>query len=247
MAIRIRNWRQVFLFSAAITAVAVLVPLCVVATVMWPAPVAFKIPIMIISGMIPLLITVPISLFSLYLVKSLHQTMDTLDELIKFDPLTGVMARVHFLRQAQEHHKDKGFFALVDADHFKKINDTYGHDVGDIALKHIASTLMQVVGGHGFVGRMGGEEFAIRLLAVSRPQAELLMAAIGTKLRTEGVVHGHNLLKPTVSIGLAAEDGARSIANAMRSADSCLYKAKHKGRDQFVFEETLDEKAQTAA
>jgi len=247
MAIRIRSWKQVFAYSAATTMLAVCVPLAVVDFTLWRMPFIVKLPILAISGLIPLLITIPISIFALYLVKTLHHTMDTLDSVVKYDPMTGLMARVHFINKAEQHRKDGGYLALLDADHFKKLNDTYGHAAGDLALKYLADTMVQVVGVHGFVGRFGGEEFVIRLPKVARAQAELLFSALGTQLRNNGVMFGAHLLKPTLSIGVVYEDGLRPFAAALRDADSCLYQAKHAGRDQFIFEERLDEQARSAA
>ena len=246
MKFRIKSWGQVFAASAAITAMTVAIPLGVVGAILMPVPWIFKPPIFAIAGLIPLFITAPISVFALYILKTLHQTLDTLDQLVKFDPLTGLLARAHFLHLAEQQRKAGGYLALVDADQFKRVNDTFGHEAGDEALKHIASTMMQVIGKHGFVGRMGGEEFAIRMPQLSRPQAELLMATLGTRLRGYGVKHGRNYLKPTVSIGGVEDDGQQTLQELLHGADICLYKAKAAGRDRHVFEMLDERRALTA-
>ena len=246
MAFRVRTWAQVFAGSAAITAVTVAVPLVVVAVMPLPLPPDILRIIYAIAGLIPFFIAAPISIFALYILKTLHQTVDSLDELVKFDPLTGLLARAHFLHLAEQLRKAGGYLALVDADHFKRVNDTFGHAAGDAALKHIASTMMQVIGKHGFVGRMGGEEFGIRMPHISRAQADLLMATLGTRLRSYGIKHDGNYLKPTVSIGLIGDDGQQTLPQLLRRADICLYKAKSAGRDQHVFE-VLDERRSLTA
>ena len=241
MNLRVKTWKLAVTISSLITVLATAVPVIVVGIALWSVPLALKWIALVISGAIPLLITFPISMFAMYILKTLHEAVDRLDDLIKFDSLTGLMVRAHFLDEARKHRNEQGFIALLDADQFKKINDTYGHDVGDSALRHLASTMLEVFASHGFVARFGGEEFALRLPRLHRKEAELLFAMLGTKLRTKGFEHMGHILTPTLSIGVAVVDGERSITESLRVADACLYRAKNSGRDKFVFEE-LDER-----
>jgi diguanylate cyclase (GGDEF)-like protein len=142
--------------------------------------------------------------------------------------------------------------AMVDVDHFKKFNDTHGHDVGDQVLKLVAARLGDVDGG-GRAYRYGGEEFCVvfpeRSLAEARPHLEQLRAAIeryemavrgpdrpkdeeaGSKRRADR--HAEQTLSVTVSIG-AAQPGrkARSPQQVIKAADQALYRAKKAGRNR---------------
>ena len=175
MKFQVNNWRDVFVYSALITALAVAVPLTVVSIALWPFAFFIKLPILAISGAIPFFITIPISIFAMHMFKLVNQTVATLDELIKFDAMTGLLSRTNFLHSVAEARQKGGAFVLLDADHFKKINDAHGHEAGDNALKFLSNAMMQVVGAHGFVGRLGGEEFAIYLPQANSAQASLLM------------------------------------------------------------------------
>ena len=241
MRLVVKTWKLAGLISVMITTLATAVPVIVVGMALWRIPMAQKWGALVVSGAIPLLITFPISMFAMHILKTLHEALDKLDRMVKFDSLTGLMLRVPFLDETRSYRKQYGFLALLDADHFKKINDTHGHEAGDYALRHIAAVLTEVIGRHGFVARFGGEEFAIRLPRLSRSQAELLFSTLSTKLRSEGFEYRGHTLKPTLSMGVVAVDGISPTSALLRRADGCLYQAKTEGRDKFVFE-TLDER-----
>jgi diguanylate cyclase (GGDEF)-like protein len=234
-------------FSAAITAVAVAVPLLIVGGALWKIPLMAKLPILLISCLIPLFIAAPISVFALYIVKTLHKTLDRLDYLVRFDPLTGLLSRMQFLSYAEENREQGGYLILADADRFKLINDTYGHAAGDEALKHLAAAMQQIFGSHGLVARVGGEEFAIFLPQLDRQRVELLLATLGSKLRTGGFAFKSKQIVPTLSGGVVAIDSQSQLAAFMARADQALYVAKQNGRDQFVFDESLETKGSAAA
>ncbi len=246
MKFRVQSWRNAFLTSLLITALATVVPIVVVWLALWSVPLQAKWGVLVIAGVIPLLIAFPISMFAMYVVKTLHHALGRLDELVRFDPLTGLWQRAHFLREVEQHRNKKGYLALLDADRFKAINDTYGHEAGDAALKHLASTMAEVLGPNGDLARFGGEEFAVRLPMLNRIQVELLLSAFGTRLRSEGFVFRGQVLRPTMSMGVVAEDGTRTVSELLRAADFCLYRAKALGRDRYVFEELDERQALTA-
>ncbi len=247
MGIRVRNWRAIFLFSAAITAVAVAVPVVVVEGALWQVPFWAKLPILSVAALIPFFIAAPISVFALYIVKTLHLTIDRLDQLVRFDPLTGLLSRMQFMVFTEENRVQGGHLILADADKFKVINDTHGHAAGDEALKYLAASMQQVFGAHGLVARVGGEEFAIFLPRMARPQVELLLSALGTKLRSTGFNFRGRQIVPTISAGVVVVDPQSTLSNLMARADEALYAAKSGGRDQFVFDEKLDDKTILAA
>ena len=247
MKFRVTNWRDVFLYSALITALAVAVPLTVVSIALWKFPLFMKLPILFISGAIPLFITFPISICAMHMFKLINLTVARLDELIKFDAMTGLLSRTHFLHQVAETRKKGGVLVLLDADHFKKVNDTHGHEAGDFALKHIANVMTQIIGTRGFIGRLGGEEFAIYLPQADKNQASLLMASLGTQLRNQHMDYNGVNIKISLSMGIVVDRGVVVVATLLRRADKLLYLAKSQGRDCYRMEETLDEKVVSAA
>jgi diguanylate cyclase (GGDEF)-like protein len=151
------------------------------------------------------------------------------------DELTGLWNRRHFDRLAAEPHGGvqgvRGVALMVDIDHFKKINDTYGHHAGDEVIRHVADRLARGLREIDLICRFGGEEFAILLRDVSCDQAvstgERLRAAIAG---TPTVVNG-TAISCTVSIGVSG--GARGDLHALlTTADNALYAAKRSGRNR---------------
>lgn len=128
-------------------------------------------------------------------------------------------------------------FALValDVDHFKHINDTWGHDSGDMVLQQLASLLNEHVRGGDYVFRMGGEEFLIVLVDVKpegvRRVAENLRQRVS---QTAFRVRDDTKINITVSVGVALHDGHPDHARILRAADDALYQAKDRGRNSVV-------------
>jgi diguanylate cyclase (GGDEF)-like protein len=126
--------------------------------------------------------------------------------------------------------------ALVDIDHFKAVNDTYGHLVGDMALRAVSDTIGEHLRSYDVAGRFGGEEFVVLL-----PQAgEVDALAIAERLRAHIAAmpipidnDGGRCIRLTVSVGVAALDGtARELTDLLAAADSALYYAKENGRNK---------------
>ncbi|MDO8606522.1 MAG: diguanylate cyclase [Phaeospirillum sp.] len=158
------------------------------------------------------------------------------------DPLTGVGNRRHFLSIAEAelgrlHRHDRPLSVITfDIDHFKLINDGYGHGVGDDAIRAVADTCIAVLRDMDVIGRMGGEEFAILL-----PESDLDAALEVTRRLHEkiGAIRLHTEkgeLGFTASFGVTqVRDGDATIDMALRRADGALYEAKDGGRNRVVF------------
>ena len=123
---------------------------------------------------------------------------------------------------------------LLDADHFKQINDAYGHAVGDAVLVDLAQRLSAGLEPGDCLARWGGEEFAVLLPGVASND-ELVRRAERLRLAVNEspIVHGDVRVELTISVGCAlAADGSQTLDALLDTADSCLYAAKHEGRDR---------------
>lgn len=167
------------------------------------------------------------------------------------DALTGLPNRVMFndrLMEALDAHRHDAGFALLclDLDHFKEVNDTLGHPMGDMLLKAVASRLRNCVRDVDVVARLGGDEFAILQQGSKFPElAQTLAARIVQELSAPFDLDGNCAVIGT-SIGIAIVNHDLSSADTLlRSADLALYRAKAEGRGTFcVFEQSMNEKAQ---
>lgn len=131
---------------------------------------------------------------------------------------------------------------MVDIDHFKQVNDSHGHDVGDRILQQVASHLMNKVRAGDFVFRYGGEEFLIVLAEVDEAKAMQVAEKLRQRLETSPLLISHErTLQVTVSIGIAASDGHPDYERMIERADGALYRAKREGRNRvFLADEATD-------
>ena len=155
------------------------------------------------------------------------------------DPLTRLKNRRYFQTAAQLNwmhwiHQTRSFaMVMLDLDHFKVLNDTFGHDAGDVVLQHVARRMEATVQGNDAVIRMGGEEFLVILsnntLSDATSQADTMLHAI----RNAPVPYDDPSLDVTVSIGVSAPmAGDMGYVDILRRADLALYQAKATGRNR---------------
>jgi len=153
------------------------------------------------------------------------------------DDLTGLLNRKAFLDLAAEQLADRtitggsGALILADLDHFKTVNDTYGHAAGDFALKAFADACVATVRSTDLTGRYGGEEFVILVPGASAERAEAIAEEISSRLADAAAPGGLEL--PTASYGISVYDaGTSSVDRLIASADAALYRAKSLGRNR---------------
>jgi two-component system, cell cycle response regulator len=167
-----------------------------------------------------------------------------LQELALTDPLTGLPNRRaidHWMgRQlsAAARHDFSVWVAMADLDHFKQVNDTYGHDAGDAVLKEFAELLKANTRQSNICGRLGGEEFLLIFTHVERTQANLALERIRSRLESrEFDFHPHRT-KVTASFGVVGFRGQRppEFSALLTRADAALYSAKNKGRNRIEFD-----------
>lgn len=160
-----------------------------------------------------------------------------LEKLALRDPLTQVANReglhraLDLLLRAQAELSFPLSVVFVDADHFKRINDEHGHDVGDQVLKHLAQTLRANLPRDDLLARWGGEEFVIVMPQTPVQEAAAVAERLRQVLATTGWPAG---LKVTASWGVAQATRESELEAAMREADQAMYRAKHGGRDRVV-------------
>lgn len=160
------------------------------------------------------------------------------EKMSRFDGLTGLYRRHYFeTRLAEEIVRIRryggGFsVSLVDIDYFKKLNDTYGHQVGDGILKHLGTILKENVYETDIIARYGGEEFVLLLPRAEPEGVKKKMENLREKIAQEEFVLDWGKLKITVSVGLAhyPKDGS-TAEEILRAADKALYFSKEKGRN----------------
>ena len=126
--------------------------------------------------------------------------------------------------------------ALIDIDHFKLVNDTYGHLIGDIVLRAVADAIREHLRSYDVAGRFGGEEFVVLLPQAGEAQALAIADRLRTHIAAMAVpIEDENgtCVRLTVSVGIAALDGtARELTDLLAAADSALYYAKENGRNK---------------
>ena len=147
------------------------------------------------------------------------------------------------IKQAQNQNQAETVcFAMIDLDHFKEINDSYGHDAGDRVLMALARLLRQRLRKSDVVGRTGGEEFAVVLPACSIHEGGHLLQQILEDFATIGFPAGDKSFYSTFSCGVASLDKYDTAAKLYKAADEALYLAKEEGRNRVVaigYEETV--------
>lgn len=163
---------------------------------------------------------------------ALESGRDTLTNLLNRKYLHVIMNRE--ISYARKH--ETGLAVLVlDVDHFKQVNDTFGHDNGDIVLHHLATMMMMAVRGSDYIFRLGGEEFLIVLTDIHPDNALRIAEKLRHRAETENISASDGRRIPvTISIGLAMHNGHPDYMRLLKSADQALYKAKHNGRNQTV-------------
>ncbi|MFZ2252994.1 MAG: GGDEF domain-containing protein [Minisyncoccia bacterium] len=126
--------------------------------------------------------------------------------------------------------------ALLDVDHFKVINDTYGHGAGDVVLETLAKILEKSVRGEDHVSRIGGEEFAIILIDTDLDFAKEYSGRLLKKIESDlkVVFNPGTTISATVSIGVAKMDAAETSLSLIERVDRALYSAKNGGRNRMV-------------
>lgn len=162
-----------------------------------------------------------------------------LEEKSQRDPMTGMLNRETFFATLDRSRRktDRGALLIIDADHFKNINDGFGHLTGDKALLEIAAAIARAVRSGDVLGRIGGEEFGAFLAGATDEEA----ARVAERIRHEVELirfkpTGDSVVPLTVSIGGTICQSGANVSDLMRVADKRLYEAKNRGRNLAILD-----------
>jgi diguanylate cyclase (GGDEF)-like protein len=186
--------------------------------------------------------------------RKLADTAGQINDLAMRDGLTGLYNRAHALKllQAELERAERSgrafSVALIDLDHFKKVNDTHGHAVGDEVLRHFGAHAVEAMRTIDVVARWGGEEFLVLLPEVAdRASAVLAVERLRERICQEALSAGVPGLRVTLSAGVATLQRGEEVAHLLERADRSLYLAKEQGRNRCVYSDPLPRKDAAAA
>jgi len=179
-------------------------------------------------------------------IKSLEAELGEVSELVYQDYLTGTLNRRGmedaFEREfaRSERHGIPVSLALLDVDHFKRLNDTYGHEAGDQALIHLSNVVKEILRPTDTVARYGGEEFVIILPDTAAEDAVKIMTRLQRELTKRFFLHDNNRILITFSAGVTQREGEESSDAMIARADGALYRAKQTGRNRVLLAQPGD-------
>lgn len=192
------------------------------------------------SIIIPLVISPILITYLANAVLESHILKEKMHDLATIDHLTCVKNRRAFMESANDYFKiavrNNHVFSVVllDLDNFKKINDTFGHIVGDDVLRSIGNIFSKSIRTSDIVGRYGGEEFIFILPEIGRESVKIFTDKLHNKINNTFVDHNDTKIKITASIGVTvydANNNVTSFKNLLDQSDKMLYKAKREGRN----------------
>jgi diguanylate cyclase (GGDEF)-like protein len=172
----------------------------------------------------------------------LEETIAKLDYMSNHDPLTELLNRRSFKAQVDERMKiinegkKTAALILMDIDHFKHVNDKFGHPIGDIAIKEVSHILIEHIRTDDLATRWGGEEFLIFLSQASIDEAYALAENIRLAIQNKIVLDDESQIKITASFGvsLLEDNYSDSFDTSYKAADTALYRAKNQGRNKVM-------------
>jgi diguanylate cyclase len=192
---------------------------------------------------IPLILAPPILLFLLSRMRQLAMAHQQLEIIASTDVLTDCLTRRAFTtlvdayleRVALQEKRREGALLVIDVDDFKAINDQFGHDNGDEALKMIAATIKSSLRDIDLIGRIGGEEFSVFLPGAAPEAARSVAERIRRSVAQSLFMPRGSPVGLSVSVGGTTFGGPANFSELYRDADRQLYKAKRTGRNRVVF------------
>lgn len=165
--------------------------------------------------------------------QDLSHTMERLKESVRRDGMTGLLSRTAFFEAAEPLClKVGGALVMIDADHFKQINDLYGHSAGDATLIMIAKVISSASVEEMLAARVGGEEFVIFIPSGTEEDAEIVAENIRRSVENFSIKDAQFGFRSTVSLGIAESLPGATLNSLYRAADEALYRSKRAGRNR---------------
>lgn len=200
--------------------------------------------IFVIPVLTPLLIAPALSWSHIKLIIEINGLEQKMRKLATIDSLTELFNRRYFLELSQKiyalntRHKEPFTLLMLDIDHFKKVNDTYGHLGGDAVLKALGKLINQFIRKSDLVGRFGGEEFIFLLPKSNLQGGKLVACRLKDEINDLSVQFQEHSIKFTASIGgtIYHPGDNTSLEALIQKADNALYRAKNQGRNCYIFE-----------
>ncbi len=197
-------------------------------------PVAFEHDLLT-TLVIPLLLAPPIAYDAVLKRQKISGLNLRLQESLDHDALTNTKSRKFLFESYEAIAREQAAFPLavmqIDADHFKNINDTYGHMIGDTALQHLAAVLKSVCRAEDVVCRLGGEEFAMVLPGMTERAARAVAMRVLDRLNNSVIKTPNGSISVQASIGITLQQSGENLQAALARADRGLYGAKGRGRN----------------
>ena len=181
---------------------------------------------------------------------ALEEELDRLTKLVYYDELTEILNRRGFLQEAEKAFRRISFgqtpierrirtqipfsIIFIDLDGFKEINDNYGHDAGDLALKSVAAVLKEQLRSGDIFARWGGEEFIVALLGSASESAKIAAEKLCRGIENNELIINGERLKMNASLGIKTYDDDKSLIDIINCADKAMYEAKKQGKNQVV-------------
>lgn len=169
----------------------------------------------------------------------LKKTIDELEYLASRDTMTGVYNRRKFFELSApmfDQYEENLFVSMLDIDHFKMVNDSFGHDAGDLVIKRVAKTISDMLPENSIFARIGGEEFVAVCIEDSLERITQLFEDIRNAIAVSSVDYNGHDISFTISNGVSHKNpSVKSIDALIKQADLALYDAKNSGRNKIVF------------
>ena len=192
-----------------------------------------------VATVVPLLVAPPLTYWHSHLLYQLKESKRKIEELSRIDELTRLYNRRYFFELAEGHlelgkrHENDLAVAIMDLDHFKRVNDRFGHQTGDAVLKRVAEVLNTIIRASDVLARYGGEEFVLMMPQTNGAGAAKLAERIRRELAKEAPKGQNGLPRVTMSIGVSSSDRfGYDMETLLLKADTALYQAKGEGRDR---------------
>lgn len=234
-----RAWAHVYRVTGGIVAVSIVVSVILTNVIMEVSADGVNVQGLAVSVIMPIILGGPMTFFLALKHEQLRFANEQLAHIATTDWLTGCLNRGAFTARVAKHLDRRnqrtgegGALLIVDADDFKRVNDTFGHHAGDEALRLIAQAIRGAVGRDDLVGRLGGEEFGIFLAGANLVTADRAAEQVRMAVAAIDFTPGELPCPLSVSIGGAAYLARTRFGDLYRLADQRLYDAKNTGRDR---------------